>query len=51
MPARGTDDLAALANSFNDMAGEPAGQAQELEELSSVQRQFVSDVSHELRTR
>ena len=50
MAARGTDDLAALANSFNEMAGSLQEKLRELEELSSVQRQFVSDVSHELRT-
>jgi len=50
MEARGTDDLAALANSFNEMAGSLQDKLRELEELSSVQRQFVSDVSHELRT-
>jgi two-component system, OmpR family, sensor histidine kinase MtrB len=50
MPARGTDDLAALANAFNDMAASLQDKLQELEELSKAQRQFVSDVSHELRT-
>jgi two-component system, OmpR family, sensor histidine kinase MtrB len=50
MEARGTDDLAALANSFNDMAVSLQEKLRELEELSNVQRQFVSDVSHELRT-
>jgi two-component system sensor histidine kinase MtrB len=50
MPARGTDDLAALANSFNDMAVNLQEKLRELEELSKAQRQFVSDVSHELRT-
>jgi two-component system, OmpR family, sensor histidine kinase MtrB len=50
MPARGTDDLAALANAFNEMAASLEDKLQELEELSKVQRQFVSDVSHELRT-
>jgi two-component system sensor histidine kinase MtrB len=50
MAARGTDDLAALANAFNEMAGSLQDKLRELEELSSVQRQFVSDVSHELRT-
>jgi two-component system, OmpR family, sensor histidine kinase MtrB len=50
MAARGTDDLAALAHSFNEMAASLQEKLQELEELSSVQRQFVSDVSHELRT-
>jgi len=50
MPARGTDDLAALSNSFNDMAASLQEKLRELEELSRAQRQFVSDVSHELRT-
>jgi two-component system sensor histidine kinase MtrB len=50
MPARGTDDLAALSTSFNEMAGSLQDKLRELEELSKVQRQFVSDVSHELRT-
>ncbi len=50
MAARGTDDLAALANSFNEMAASLQDKLRELEELSKVQRQFVSDVSHELRT-
>jgi two-component system sensor histidine kinase MtrB len=50
MPVRGTDDLAALARSFNEMAASLQEKLRELEELSKVQRQFVSDVSHELRT-
>jgi two-component system, OmpR family, sensor histidine kinase MtrB len=50
MEVRGTDELAALAASFNDMAASLQEKLQELEDLSQVQRQFVSDVSHELRT-
>ncbi|WP_236543617.1 MtrAB system histidine kinase MtrB [Spiractinospora alimapuensis] len=50
MQVRGEDDLARLAESFNDMAWNLQEKIQELEELSKVQRQFVSDVSHELRT-
>jgi two-component system sensor histidine kinase MtrB len=50
MPVRGTDDLAALARSFNEMAASLQEKMDELQELSHVQRQFVSDVSHELRT-
>ncbi len=50
MPVRGTDDLAALARSFNNMAASLQEKLHELQELSKVQRQFVSDVSHELRT-
>jgi two-component system, OmpR family, sensor histidine kinase MtrB len=50
MPVRGSDDLAALSSSFNEMAAGLQDKLQELEDLSQVQRQFVSDVSHELRT-
>ncbi|SEG66508.1 two-component system, OmpR family, sensor histidine kinase MtrB [Nonomuraea solani] len=50
LKVRGEDDLARLANSFNEMAVNLALKIHQLEELSQVQRQFVSDVSHELRT-
>ncbi|MEU8248175.1 MtrAB system histidine kinase MtrB [Nonomuraea sp. NPDC048916] len=50
LKVRGEDDLARLAASFNEMAGNLALKIHQLEELSQVQRQFVSDVSHELRT-
>jgi len=50
MAVRGADELATLANSFNDMAASLQDKVSALEELSHVQRQFVSDVSHELRT-
>jgi two-component system sensor histidine kinase MtrB len=50
MRVRGEDDLARLATSFNTMAGNLQRQIRKLEELSRVQRRFVSDVSHELRT-
>ncbi|MGH3415827.1 MAG: MtrAB system histidine kinase MtrB, partial [Actinocrinis sp.] len=50
MRARGEDDLASLATSFNKMAANLQSQIRRLEELSRVQRRFVSDVSHELRT-
>jgi two-component system, OmpR family, sensor histidine kinase MtrB len=50
MQVRGTDELAALATSFNEMAASLQEKLGELEDLSQVQRQFVSDVSHELRT-
>ncbi|GAA3673180.1 two-component system sensor histidine kinase MtrB [Nocardioides ginsengisoli] len=46
----GEDDLARLAYSFNQMATNLQRQIRQLEELSWVQRRFVSDVSHELRT-
>jgi two-component system sensor histidine kinase MtrB len=50
MPARGADDLALLATSFNAMADSLQTKIGELEGLSLVQQRFVSDVSHELRT-
>jgi len=46
----GEDDLARLGSSFNQMAGNLQRQISQLEELSRMQRRFVSDVSHELRT-
>jgi len=50
MRVRGEDDLALLASSFNQMATSLQRQIRQLEDLSRVQRRFVSDVSHELRT-
>ncbi|GGL28740.1 MtrAB system histidine kinase MtrB [Phycicoccus endophyticus] len=50
MPAKGEDDLALLATSFNNMADSLQSQIRQLEGLSAVQQRFVSDVSHELRT-
>jgi two-component system sensor histidine kinase MtrB len=50
MAVRGSDELAALGTSFNQMAASLQEKLGELQDLSQVQRQFVSDVSHELRT-
>lgn len=50
MRVTGEDDLARLATSFNQMASNLQRQIRQLEELSRLQRRFVSDVSHELRT-
>jgi two-component system sensor histidine kinase MtrB len=50
MVVQGKDELATLASSFNHMAESLQRQIRELEELSRLQRRFVSDVSHELRT-
>ena len=47
---RGSDVVARLAQSFNRMATNLQSQIQQLDELSRMQRRFVSDVSHELRT-
>jgi two-component system sensor histidine kinase MtrB len=50
MRVKGSDDIALLGRSFNDMAGSLQRQFRRLEQLSRVQRRFTSDVSHELRT-
>jgi two-component system sensor histidine kinase MtrB len=50
MTVHGEDELARLATTFNGMAEALQRQIQQLEDLSRVQRRFVSDVSHELRT-
>ncbi|WP_435300575.1 MtrAB system histidine kinase MtrB [Timonella sp. A28] len=50
LEARGEDEVARLAGSFNEMASSLQIQIDQLAELSAVQRRFVSDVSHELRT-
>ena len=46
----GEDEIARLGSSFNSMADALQSQIRLLEDLSRVQRRFVSDVSHELRT-
>ncbi|MEE1937826.1 MtrAB system histidine kinase MtrB [Streptomyces sp. TRM 70361] len=50
MKVAGEDDIARLGESFNKMARNLQMKIQQLEELSRMQRRFVSDVSHELRT-
>lgn len=50
IPVSGTDDLAKLGRSFNEMAASLQDQILRLKELSRVQQRFTSDVSHELRT-
>jgi two-component system sensor histidine kinase MtrB len=50
MQVRGEDELARLATTFNSMASALQKQIRQLEDLSRVQRRFVADVTHELRT-
>jgi two-component system sensor histidine kinase MtrB len=50
MAVRGEDEIARLATTFNSMAIALQTQIRQLEDLSRVQRRFVSDVTHELRT-
>ncbi|MFI7384615.1 MtrAB system histidine kinase MtrB [Streptomyces sp. NPDC049813] len=50
MKVTGEDDIARLGEAFNKMAQNLHLKIQQLEDLSRMQRRFVSDVSHELRT-
>jgi two-component system, OmpR family, sensor histidine kinase MtrB len=50
MPVQGEDEVARLAESYNEMAGSIQSQIRQLEEFGALQRRFTSDVSHELRT-
>nr|WP_280923491.1 MtrAB system histidine kinase MtrB [Streptomyces palmae] len=50
MKVTGEDDIARLGESFNKMGQNLQTKIRQLEELSRMQRRFVSDVSHELRT-
>ncbi|XGP78948.1 MtrAB system histidine kinase MtrB [Actinokineospora auranticolor] len=50
MVVAGEDDVAQLAQSYNEMAESIANQIRQLEDFGQLQRRFTSDVSHELRT-
>jgi two-component system sensor histidine kinase MtrB len=50
MPVKGDDEVARLAESYNEMASSIQHQIRQLEEFGALQRRFTSDVSHELRT-
>ncbi|HEY4017113.1 MAG TPA: MtrAB system histidine kinase MtrB [Pseudonocardiaceae bacterium] len=50
MQVIGEDDVARLAESYNQMAESIQDQIHQLEEFGQLQRRFSSDVSHELRT-
>ncbi|GAA2378878.1 two-component sensor histidine kinase [Catellatospora methionotrophica] len=50
MVVNGEDEMALLADAFNQMAANLQRQIVRLEEMSRLQRRFTSDVSHELRT-
>lgn len=50
MVVKGEDEMALLADAFNQMAANLQRQILRLEEMSRLQRRFTSDVSHELRT-
>ena len=50
MEVHGDDELARLGRSFNQMAASLSDQFTQLERMSKVQQEFVSAVSHELRS-
>nr|WP_256329374.1 MtrAB system histidine kinase MtrB [Actinomyces ruminicola] len=50
LPVSGDNEIATLSRSFNNMADSLEAQIQAWENLSKVEKLFVSDVSHELRT-
>ncbi|WP_257210693.1 MtrAB system histidine kinase MtrB [Actinomyces ruminis] len=50
LPVVGENEIATLSRSFNNMADSLEAQIQAWENLSKVEKLFVSDVSHELRT-
>ncbi len=50
MAVKGVDEMATLASSFNEMAASLQDQIGRMDQMSLLQRRFVSDVSHELRT-
>lgn len=50
VPAKGGDEVAAVASAFNAMADELSTRAEALAESDRVRRQLLADVSHELTT-
>lgn len=50
IPVRGRDELADLARTFNETAGQLERSVRELRVAEERARRFASDVSHELRT-
>lgn len=50
LEVKGTDELAELSRTFNDMAAELEQSVAELRRLEVNARRFAADVSHELRT-
>jgi two-component system sensor histidine kinase BaeS len=49
-PAIGGDEVSAVANAFNRMAGDLAARQAQLVEADRARRQLLADVSHELMT-
>jgi signal transduction histidine kinase len=50
VPVTGRDELAALAETFNDMAGRLEAAARQQKELETLRRDLIAWTSHDLRT-
>ena len=50
IPARGTNEFAAVANAMNEMARQVSDQISRLEDDAQRRRQFLADIAHELRS-
>ena len=50
LPDTGTDEIAAMARSFNQMAQEIESQIAQLKQASLQKQQFIDNFAHELRT-
>ncbi|MGM0875559.1 MAG: sensor histidine kinase [Bacillota bacterium] len=50
IPASNFDEIAEMANDFNDMIDQLKSSNEEIDSLEKRRRQFIADVSHELRT-
>lgn len=50
LPEKGHDEFAMLAKTFNSMLGRLEHSFKQLEESNAMQRRFVGDASHELKT-
>ncbi|WP_040226053.1 sensor histidine kinase [Bhargavaea cecembensis] len=50
VPASGIDEIGELSGDFNAMVGRLGGSMEEIDRLENRRRQFIADVSHEMRT-
>ncbi|MET3574258.1 HAMP domain-containing sensor histidine kinase [Bhargavaea ullalensis] len=50
VPASGIDEIGELSGDFNAMVGRLGESMQEIDRLENRRRQFIADVSHEMRT-
>ncbi|WP_318502636.1 HAMP domain-containing sensor histidine kinase [Bacillus sp. T3] len=50
LPSSSFDEIGELANDFNEMVGKLKSSSNEIDSLENRRRQFMADVSHEMRT-